>query len=210
MAIDLLPRQHPSPAGMAHALHSCSELRTELGAQGLACLAASSKCIKAAVEEAVVCDRRSLLTAALNTAWRTKFGRSALHLKAAAWLAALLLRQAPNIVEEVTGQVLMTPKVSLKWAQQLVSAGMRINYAQLLSAANSLVAGVEVWVRAQDSLHIQSDIPAAALAICCSRRWVGGASFVILRQPPARVTICTLQFVADGCAAASNVGAIGH
>jgi hypothetical protein len=42
---------------------------------------------------------------------------------------------------------------------------VRVSYAQLLAAANSMVAGVEVWVQAQQQLGIQTDIPAAAVAI---------------------------------------------
>jgi hypothetical protein len=47
-----------------------------------------------------------------------------------------------------------------------------IPYAQLLSAASSMVAGVEVWVEAQQQLGLASDIPAAAVAICCGQDWV--------------------------------------
>jgi hypothetical protein len=41
-------------------------------------------------------------------------------------------------------------------------------YAQLLEAARKLVAGVEVWVQAQQQLGVPTDIPAAAEAMCCS------------------------------------------
>jgi hypothetical protein len=51
-------------------------------------------------------------------------------------------------------------------ATRLVAAGVRISYAQLLAAANSMVAGLEVWVHAQEQLGIQTDIPAAAEAVC--------------------------------------------
>jgi hypothetical protein len=57
-------------------------------------------------------------------------------------------------------------------AKQLVAAGMRISYAQLLAAAHSRVAGVEVWVQAQQQLGVQSDIPAVAMGICCNEDWV--------------------------------------
>jgi hypothetical protein len=42
--------------------------------------------------------------------------------------------------------------VPLNWALQLVAAGVRFSYAQLLAAANSMLAGVEVWVQAQQKL----------------------------------------------------------
>jgi hypothetical protein len=46
---------------------------------------------------------------------------------------------------------------------------VRISYAQLLDAVNSMVPGVEVWVQAQRELGIRTDIARAAVAICCSR-----------------------------------------
>jgi hypothetical protein len=65
----------------------------------------------------------------------------------------------------------------MKFAKQLVAAGMRITLAQLLDAANSMVAGVEVWVRAQQALGITTDIPAPAVAICCGNNnaWVSSS-----------------------------------
>jgi hypothetical protein len=71
-----------------------------------------------------------------------------------------------------SAQVLTLPAVPLIEAKQLVSAGLRLSYAQLLAAANNMVAGVEVWVQAQQQLGIQTDIPAAAVAICCGGDWV--------------------------------------
>jgi hypothetical protein len=64
------------------------------------------------------------------------------------------------------------PHVRLQHAQQLVAAGVRMPYAQLLSAASHMVAGVEVWVQAQQQLGVASNIPAAAVAICCGQDWV--------------------------------------
>jgi hypothetical protein len=51
---------------------------------------------------------------------------------------------------------------------QLVAAGVRIRYAQLLTAANSMVPGVEVWVQAQQLLGVRTDIPDVAVAVCCA------------------------------------------
>jgi hypothetical protein len=53
------------------------------------------------------------------------------------------------------------------WALQLVKAGVRMSYARLLAAADSMVSGVEVWVLAQQLLGMQTDIPPAAIAACC-------------------------------------------
>jgi hypothetical protein len=49
---------------------------------------------------------------------------------------------------------------------------VRITYAQLLAAAHSMVAGVEVWVQAQQCLGVHTNIPALAAAICCGEDWV--------------------------------------
>jgi hypothetical protein len=73
-------------------------------------------------------------------------------------------------------QLLDVPAVPLDCAKQLVSAGVRISYAELLAAANAMVAGVEVWVQAQQQLGIASDIPAAAVAICSGHDWVSGVN----------------------------------
>jgi hypothetical protein len=80
-----------------------------------------------------------------------------------------LLGLAPAAVAAAAslGQRLFSiPDVPRDIAKQLVSAGVRITYAQLLAAANAMVAGVEVWVQAQQQLSIHTDIPAAATAIC--------------------------------------------
>jgi hypothetical protein len=69
------------------------------------------------------------------------------------------------------------PAVQLKWALQLVAAGARISYAQLLAAAHSMVPGVKVWVQAQQQLELETDIPAAAVSVCCgSIAWVSATS----------------------------------
>jgi hypothetical protein len=62
------------------------------------------------------------------------------------------------------------------WAMILVAAGVRISWAQLLDAANSKVAGVEVWVQVQQQRRVHMDIPPAAVIICCrkSRNWASG------------------------------------
>jgi hypothetical protein len=74
--------------------------------------------------------------------------------------------------ENLAAELSHAPYVPLEYAKELVSAGVRISYAQLLAAANSMVAGVEVWVQAQQQLNIQTDIPALAAKICCGKYWV--------------------------------------
>jgi hypothetical protein len=63
------------------------------------------------------------------------------------------------------------PAVPVDMAMILVAAGVRTSYAQLIAAANNMVAGVEVWVQAQQQLEVDSDIPAVAQAICNSRSY---------------------------------------
>lgn len=89
--------------------------------------------------------------------------------RAAAWLEMYAEAVAAAAGLAVSLDVLLTtPNVPLHLAACLVQAGMRITYEQLVAAASSRVAGAEVWVQAQQRQNITTDIPAAALAICCS------------------------------------------
>jgi hypothetical protein len=102
------------------------------------------------------------------------------HKRAAVWLVTLLHR-APNTAAEaeVAERLTFLPDICLDWAQQMVSAGVCISYAQLLAAANSMVAGVEVWVQARKKLKMKSDIPQAAHTICCSSKWVSAGAALV-------------------------------
>jgi hypothetical protein len=88
----------------------------------------------------------------------------------AAALAALawLLRAAPveTASDAAMECVLRMPAVPEQAAVQLVKAGMWVSFAQLLSPADSMVKGVEVWVLAQQQLGVQTDIPEDAVGIC--------------------------------------------
>jgi hypothetical protein len=95
---------------------------------------------------------------------------------------AWLLRAAPveAASDAAVDCMLCMPAVPEHAAVQLVTAGMRLSYAQLLSAADRMVEGVEVWVLAQQQLGVQTDIPEDAIDICrgdCSvfKRWVSCA-----------------------------------
>jgi hypothetical protein len=79
-----------------------------------------------------------------------------------------LLKVAPTAAKAagVLESLVQLPSVPLGWAVDLVSAGVRISYAQLLDAVNSMVKGVEVWVQAQQQLGVGTDIPLAAVTIC--------------------------------------------
>jgi hypothetical protein len=155
-------------------LHSCPELCTQLGLQGLACLATSSKNVRSIVIRTVCKDGLKLLDSALATAQHNNEQKQ--HKQAAAWLATVLLRAQPATTTDVTIRMLSLPAVPFSAAKQLVAAGMRVSYAQLLAAANNMVAGVEVWVQAQQQLGIANDIPALALDICCGHGWVSARS----------------------------------
>lgn len=159
-----------------HVLHGCPRLCPHLGLQGLACLAACSKGLKATCFDAVSLDAISLLDTTVNAA---RTGQLLGQDKdAAAWLVELLQGMAtPKAVEAAEGiarQLTSLPKVPLEWAVQLVAAGVRISHEQLLAAASSMLAGVEVWVQAQQQLGVQTDVPAATQAICCGKYWVSG------------------------------------
>jgi hypothetical protein len=97
---------------------------------------------------------------------------------------AWLLRAAP--VEAASDAavecVLSMPAVAEQAAVQLVTAGMRVSYAQLLSAADRMVKGVEVWTLAQQQLGVQTDIPEDAVDISRGNgsvfeRWVSCCLF---------------------------------
>jgi hypothetical protein len=59
----------------------------------------------------------------------------------------------------MSDQLIRLPMVNIGVAKQLVKAGVRVSYSQLLAAANSMVAGVEVWVQVQHRQGIHTDIP---------------------------------------------------
>jgi hypothetical protein len=153
------------------ALHSCPQLCSHLGLQGLACLAAACSSKKLACLVSCRRDAVALLQPAFD-ALATAHGeqqQQKQQLTAVVWL----LRAVPAAATAgVSGRLANTPLVPLDLAKQLLAVGVRISYAQLLAAAHSMVAGVEVWVQAQQQLGVLSDIPATAEMICCSQDWV--------------------------------------
>jgi hypothetical protein len=151
------------------ALHSCPKLCTHLGLQGLACLAACSNSLQK--ECASCCTREAVaLTAGAIEALATATSRQQeQQLQAVVWLLHEVPAAATN---SLTDQLTMLQDVPLHSARALVAAGVRITYAQLVAAAHSMVAGVEVWVQAQQQLGEPSDIPEPAVSICCYDPWV--------------------------------------
>jgi hypothetical protein len=154
----------------ADVLHECPVLCEKL--DGLARLATCSKALTKTIETVIVREGLGLLDAAWDTAQQIEQQQQ--HKQAATWLAVILLRKAPGLAVDVTERLLHLPSVPLDTAKQLVDAGVRITYAQLLAAARSMVAGVEVWVQAKQELGIQTDIPALAVTVCCDEDWVSG------------------------------------
>jgi hypothetical protein len=157
------------PRNAADMLLECPVLCGKLGLDGLARLATCSKASRKAIETFVVKYSLGSLDRALETARQSEQQQ---HKQAVAWLAAVLLRKAPALAVDVSKRLLHLPSVPLTTAEQLVAAGVRISYAQLLAAAHSMVKGVEVWVQAQQQLGVQSDIPMLAMAVSCGYAWV--------------------------------------
>jgi hypothetical protein len=166
-------------------------LGSALGLQGLACLASSSRQLRQSCVDLATQNAHLLLLKALPPAKPLEtfpaLAEAALLLldgkgpPPAADQCLLpvlwLVHVAPSVIDsaftaaDVLQRLVHLPNVDLQHAQQLVAAGVRMPYAQLLAAARSMVAGVEVWVEAQrqaeQELGVASAVPAAALAICC-------------------------------------------
>jgi hypothetical protein len=158
-----------------------------LGLQGLACLASTCPQLKQECFAYIYGNVTALLLDALPSV-NAEEGLAAVAERAAAappppaaeaeacqrlqpviWLLQVSPSTLSSAVAgaDVLQRLVHLPHVPLPQAKQLVAAGVRIPYAQLLSAASSMVAGVEVWVQAQQQLGISTDVPAAAIAICC-------------------------------------------
>jgi hypothetical protein len=148
-----------------HVSHACPKLCRHLGLQGLACLAKGSKSLKLSCHAAASSNAIILLEPVLEAARGGQLLEQ--DKQAAVWLVELLQQDGQPTAAAVAQQLLALPSVPLGWARQLVAAGIRISYAQLVAAANSMLAGVEVWVEAQHQLGVETDVPAAAVAVCC-------------------------------------------
>jgi hypothetical protein len=160
-----------------HDVFTCSS--ASLGLQGLARLAGCTErfrhiCIAVAKQ-----DAQLLLQRTLDTAGGFQPQTEQQHLHAVSWL----LQRVPATSDAAAGLTGMLaaqpakgltrlPALPVDWAKRLVEAGVRITWAELLEAANSCVLGAEVWVQAQQQLGVQTDIPAAAIALCCGEDWV--------------------------------------
>jgi hypothetical protein len=86
------------------------------------------------------------------------------HTQAVAWLlqAAPAVATAAGTAEHLLG----IPALPFSFALQLVTAGVRVSYSQLLAAASNMVAWVEVWALAQWEHGVHSDLPEKAMYVC--------------------------------------------
>jgi hypothetical protein len=163
------PMQH-----IDSALHGCPLLCTELGLRGLACLAASSSSLRDACNLIIRLKPQEWIQLAMKSAQGAQLQ----------WV----LKAAPAAVAGAAERLVRMPAVPLDMAEVLVAAGLRISYAQLIAAANNMVAGVEVWVQAQQQLGVDSDIPSMANEICnpilydvhVTRNWVSCKQALLL------------------------------
>jgi hypothetical protein len=165
MMNDREPMQHEK-----NALHGCPMLCTVLGLRGMACLAASSSSLTDACESIIRLQPHEWMQLAVKSA-------QAAQLR---WV----LKAAPAAVAGAAERLVRMPGVQLHMAKVLIAAGVCISYAQLIAAANKMVAGVEVWVQAQQQLGVDSDIPAVAEDICNSGPYVVNENLVSCRQAP--------------------------
>lgn len=88
------------------------------------------------------------------------------HTESIAWL--LRTASIPNgVMLQDSSSYVNIPEVPLGICEMLVTAGVRISYKQLVSAARSLVQGVEAWVVAQEQLGVEPEEVPEAIAVLC-------------------------------------------
>jgi hypothetical protein len=156
-------------ASLLWLLPFCSK---QLGLQGLACLAASSKGFRTACRVIVerqaaslVIDKFRTAEAGISTNRYAETSIKQRHVQGAVW--ALHLAPTAATAAGVAEQLICLPAVC---ANKLLDAGVCISYEQLLAAANKMVDGADIWVYFQhhhNQLQNTNDIPADAAAICC-------------------------------------------
>lgn len=81
-----------------------------------------------------------------------------------------LLSEVPipqQLIVNDTPHFISIPRIPWSTTKQLVAAGARVTYQQLLSAAHNGLQGIHNWVLAQQQLGVRTDVPAAAEAVCC-------------------------------------------
>jgi hypothetical protein len=173
---------------LVDALHSCPQLSTHLGLQGLACLATSSSTLRGTCHEVLAINALKLADRLLAETSNDQL--SPQQKDAVVWL----LHQAPTTAPDNSAKLFALPAVPLSIAKMLVAAGVRMTYEQLLAAANSMVAGLEVWVQTQQQQRVKSDIPVVAATICCGKKWVSSYRQHQQHRPYAWSSVCSTAF----------------
>jgi hypothetical protein len=163
------------------------DLGIDLGLKRLARLAACSKEFERICQENACYNAASLIDHELNAA-RNGVAQQEQHKPAIAWLTAVatdpaMARIAHKAAEDVAEKMLSMESVPMDRAAQMVAAGQRVTYAQLLAAAKRMVPGVEVWVQAQQREGAVTDIPAIAVAICSGGNWLSCATATVITLP---------------------------
>jgi hypothetical protein len=171
----------PKSDGLELLLSVLSCCTRQLGLQGLACCAACSTELRDACRSSARLDATSLIEKELEALLESA---SAHNIPDGTGLHAVsLLLQSLSQLDTpaaaaaaagAAGTLITLPRVPLQHALKLVDAGMRVSYSQLLSAADNMVAGVEVWAQAQQQLGIETDIPQVAFEVCAGLTKVSG------------------------------------
>jgi hypothetical protein len=153
-SVDLLPPRFAmrtfksSSSPISDLLHTCPAFWDALDLQTLACFASCSSNFRTRCHATLGHDSLALLQPTVEAAKKGQLHEQ--HQQGAVWLARHLQRErAATTAAAVAQQLTSLPSVPLSWAVQLVAAGVRISYSQLLDAASRSLAGVEVWVQAQ-------------------------------------------------------------
>lgn len=149
-----------------HVLSCCSR---QLGLQGLACLAACSRKLRDTCKSSAKLDAACLLRGEFKALQEYASSHHVAHGRGLH--AVLLLLQtmkqtpttAPTVAAAEAAETLVNlPRVTLQQAVKLVEAGVLISYSQLMSAADSMVAGLKCgcrpnssWASHQTSHHLR-------------------------------------------------------
>jgi hypothetical protein len=166
-----------------------------IGLQGVYSLAASSKQLRAACSAIIRQDATSLLLEAVKEASATAAAAAAAKAASAAaghsvvkeqahhqavlkqqvqavqWL--LQLHPSAATAAGAAERLLHTPLMSEALVRVLIHSGVRITFAQLIDAADSMVEGLEVWVPLLAIVQEgQRDMPMAVFTICSPGCWV--------------------------------------
>jgi hypothetical protein len=171
----ILPQQHDAP------LLELLELLVEnnsLDVLSLLCLGSCSKACRSAAASLLVNGAHFLLPntvklAAKKAAYRYSYSE---HVQAVTWLlqGAASARVFGTFLAApgAAAQYLIT-KMPLELAEQLLKAGLRFSYDQLMQAVRAHTAGVEVWVQAMAAqpaavkTALQVGLPPWVQKLCC-------------------------------------------